>query len=327
MRLLSLFPVLFLLAAPASAQAVRGQPMPELPSAQWLRPPAAERLEDLCGQPVVIGLVGSYVTDPRGCLFAMIQEWRHWYRDEVPFLLLSDQPRSEVEKMLAGIEVPFGVAANCEASREWDVGAPALLLVGPDGRLEWLSYFEVDVLRVQLGVVVRRTEKARLAWDPGERIPELAAAVDHAVRQRFGKAWTEAEKQLRVAGEDAARAEAVQTFLADLEAEGARREARAAEFAASGRYALAQDYLATHGKLFAGTPAGERMTATLRAWQRDREIKKLAAFDERRRAALATIYDQDNLGKGRKLLQELASEAEGTPLAAVIARDLAVADL
>ncbi|RMH01190.1 MAG: hypothetical protein D6702_12015 [Planctomycetota bacterium] len=322
-------PLLFLLfaAVPAAAQVKIGDPAPELPPAPWVRPPRAEQLADLRGRVVVLHVFYPDRPGAKPDLERMVELWRHWYRKDVVFLAVSKEPRRAVERLLEQVEVPYGVAAVCDLEESYGIDREWLYLLGHDGRVAWQDWFDVEALASQIEAAVRRADAAWLAWDPGERIEELAVAVDHCRRRRLGKAWSEAERRLRALRADPDGRAAVEAFLADLAVEAGRREARAAELAADGRYFLALEFLDAQRRLWKGSPPGERMDQTARAWRRDRQVKKLIEWDRQRVAALETIYDRGNPGKGRQELSRLLRECAGTALEPVLERDLRIANL
>ena len=164
-----------------------------------------------------------------------------------------------------------------------------------------------------------------LRWDSGPRDVVLTKAADLCRRKQLKKGWKETEKLLRSLDEGDERRALVIEFQADFEKEAAFRLAHLDTHAALGCYELAWRELIPQLKLWAGTPMGDLFRDKERQWKKDRNIKKLRAWDKERIQALHTIWISGNRGKGLKDLREVASEATGSLLESVLASDLLAA--
>lgn len=321
----AVLPVLLLTGA-APAQLADGSAAPELPAPTWVGEPPAASLAELRGRVVVLWFFHPDTAGVSDDLPLVRRVWRRYRREGLVLLGCTPAGPTEVAAWRKRKEVDWPVAAACKARELYEAPDNFLFVLDHAGRILWHGFAGDDAWVAQLPAALREAEKARDRWDPGERIPELAEAVDACRRQRFGQAWKLAEKALRAHRDEAGIRDAVQAFLDDLRAEGARRLAEADAMAAEGRYEEATVFLERQAGFFRGGEPGDAMQQRLKEWRRDREARKLRKLDQRRLEALATIYERGNPGKGLQLLRELLEEARGTPLEAVLRRNLAECD-
>ncbi len=321
-----------LLGAALPAQIQPGEPAPELQDAVWVNEePPAERLAELRGSVVVLWFFDTEDLGLSANLAIMRRAASRFVPRGLVLLALTDDGPAAATDWAEkhGLRIPVGAA--CGSWKDYNGGSSVtdlVFLLDHAGKVLWAGFGSDSTW---MDLVPRAMTRAAQAWerfDPGAVPEALEEARNHCLHQRFAKAWRAAEKvqrKARAAGDQELEA-AAGRFLEALEADAARRLEAARRQAERGCYHLALGLLERQVALYKGSDPGTSLEAQLKAWRRDRQVKRLRALDERRVEALDTIYEEGNRGKGLKILRELLEEARGTPLETTLKADLEAAE-
>ncbi len=235
------------------------------------------------------------------------------------FLALTSESSSVVENFAEKTPIPYPVGTGQKSSRDYGVrGIPAAFLLDHKGNVLWKGNPGAKGWENLLSPALAAAADALPTWDPGERPKVLRKAVEAAQKGKLGKAYSECNKVLEKASQDA------HAFLSDMETVAERRLQLAIGDAENGCYFEATQYLEAQAKAFSKTPWAVAMNAKLKDWKKDKLAKSLFSLDRSRLAAIEVIRGGDR-EKGLKKLKSLLVRAKESPLEAVLRKNVEVA--
>lgn len=252
----------------------------------------------------------------------LVEVWEENKEAGLVVLAVSDEPKGLVQKFLKDFGVTYPVGAGCRAGRDYGVrGIPTSFLIDHEGRVLWRGHPMQSDWERMLPSALKRAKAASLVWDPGPRDELLERAVEQAQEQDYDDAWRECERMRKRYEDEPEKLQLVEAFQKDLLDFAESKAAEPLADAERGCYYLAVTRLDELQDAFKGLPPADEWRDTVRAWKRDREVRKMMDWDEERVEALEIIRG-GNRGKGIQILRKLHEDAEGTPLAQTIAEDI-----
>lgn len=244
----------------------------------------------------------------------LVQVWDEYKPKGLVLLALSDEAAGTVEKHIEKMGMTYPIAAGAKGKRSYGVrGIPAGFLIDHTGKIIWQGNPGGHSWVALLDDALAEAEKMADQWDPGDRPDYLGKAVTLAKKGEMGKAWRETENLMKKFVDDPIKRVEVSTFQTDFVERAKLRSTFAESFGETGRYHEATLYLAGQVKVFKGSPIAAEWEATMKAWKKDAEIKKLMDFDKKRLKALDMIFD-GKADKAKKDLVNLNKKVRGTPL-------------
>ena len=242
--------------------------------------------------------------------------WQEFSPQGLVLLALSDEGKGVVERFAENNPMPYPVGMGCQSGRFFKVrGIPAAFLIDHRGDIIWQGHPGGNGWVEMIPKALEDAAKERIQWDPGNQPELLKKAVQAAVDGKLGKAWSEANKVVKV--DESAASDFHNALQDELDA----RKAYAETIAETGRYYEATLYLNRQIDALGSHPTGKDFKKMASSWAKSKDTKNLLKLDKKRYG----IVEKGRFGDRKKAadkLRALAKKAEGTPLADVIAKDI-----
>ena len=233
-------------------------------------------------------------------------------------LSLTDESSSVVEKFLEKTELPLPIGVGSKTKKDYGVrGIPAGVLIDHRGLVAWRGH---PGSGAWVKMIPRLLEAARLDqenWDPGERISALDRAAAKAKKGEMGSRWSEIGRLTKKYSDDSEILPEIEAFRDDFLANAQKCDTRVENWVSSGMYFVASEYLARQIKVYRGVPMASAWNQTVRAWRKDKTIKKLISIDERRVKA-TLLMEEGQRDRAVKILRPLRKDAAGTELEGLV---------
>lgn len=241
----------------------------------------------------------------------LVEVWNEYAPQGLTVLALSDEGADLVAPYIKDNKLPFPVASGSNSGSTYKIeGYPTGFLIDPEGNIAWTGH-PMDGAWVKMLPELLSTMKT--GWDPGDRDPALAKAVEYARAGKYKSAWEESDRLLKKFKDDATSSAPVEAFRSDFLAMAAEKRQPADKRAEAGHYYQASRFLEGQIKPFAGTPPETEWKDQLKTWKSGPDCKELYDLDKRLADARAVSAKGDR-DKALKMLEALKKDAKGTKL-------------